>query len=234
MPGIVGLVWSAAGRRLIAVGRREIALFDGSGRRLASRRVRAGFELREAQWSPIGDQIALVRRSADAARSEIVLLDAAHGLRSRVPFKGPGEFGGLAWSPSGARLLVGWPDADQWLFLRPQGDGRLSAVANIARQFMPGADRPAFPRAVEWCCRSTPPRVRRRSPTSRRRSGWRRAAHGCAPAGVRRRSRAPSLTASAVVVRGRRHVQGLADRLDAEAAAMLLDERGHFVRSVAT
>jgi hypothetical protein len=32
-------------------------------------------------------------------------------------------------------------------------------------------------------------------------------------------------------VGGRRHVQGPADRLDAEAAAMLIDERGHLVRS---
>jgi hypothetical protein len=38
-------------------------------------------------------------------------------------------------------------------------------------------------------------------------------------------------TRGTVVVRGRRHVQDPADRLDAEAAAMLVDERGHLVRS---
>jgi hypothetical protein len=43
-----------------------------------------------------------------------------------------------------------------------------------------------------------------------------------------------SLAAGAVVVRGRRHAQGPADRLDAEAAAVLLDESGHFVRSVSS
>jgi hypothetical protein len=36
---------------------------------------------------------------------------------------------------------------------------------------------------------------------------------------------------SALVVGGRRHVQGPADRLDAEAIAMLVDERAHFGRS---
>ena len=38
-------------------------------------------------------------------------------------------------------------------------------------------------------------------------------------------------TGGAVVVRGRRHAQGPADRLDPEARAMLVDERSHFVRS---
>ncbi len=155
MPGVAELAWSPGGRRLLAVGRREVVLFDGSGRRLASRPVPAGVSVRDAHWAPSGEEIALVRRRA--GRSEVVLLDAAHGLRARVPFKGPGKFGALAWSPSGGRLLVGWPEADQWLFLRPRGGGRLSAVANIARQFEPGADDPAFPRAVEWCCRSAPP-----------------------------------------------------------------------------
>ncbi len=69
-------------------------------------------------------------------------------------FTGPGRFGDLAWSPSGNRLLIGWPEADQWLFLRPHGAGRLTAVGNIARQFMPGAARPPFPRSVQWCCRA--------------------------------------------------------------------------------
>jgi hypothetical protein len=69
-----------------------------------------------------------------------------------VLFTGPGRFGDLAWSPAGDRLLIGWPEADQWLFLRTRGRGRVSAVANIARQFEPGATAPAFPRSVRWCC----------------------------------------------------------------------------------
>ena len=40
-----------------------------------------------------------------------------------------------------------------------------------------------------------------------------------------------ALPGFAVVVGGRRHVQGLADRLDPEARAVLVDERAHFVRS---
>jgi hypothetical protein len=57
----------------------------------------------------------------------------------------------VAWSPSGRRLLVPWPEADQWLFLSTDG-GRIAAVANIRRQFAAGPRRSAFPDAVEWCC----------------------------------------------------------------------------------
>jgi hypothetical protein len=43
-----------------------------------------------------------------------------------------------------------------------------------------------------------------------------------------------SRTGGALVVRGRRHVQGPADRLDAEAAAVLVDEAAHFGRSASS
>jgi hypothetical protein len=43
-----------------------------------------------------------------------------------------------------------------------------------------------------------------------------------------------ALAAGALVVGGRRHVQGPADRLDAEARAVLIDERAHFGRSASS
>ncbi len=43
-----------------------------------------------------------------------------------------------------------------------------------------------------------------------------------------------ALTGGALVVGGRRHAQGLADRLDAEEAAVLIDEAAHFVRSASS
>jgi hypothetical protein len=43
-----------------------------------------------------------------------------------------------------------------------------------------------------------------------------------------------SLTAGALVVRGRRHAQDPADGLDAEAAAVLVDVAAHFVRSASS
>ncbi|MEA2144216.1 MAG: hypothetical protein QOI64_2646 [Solirubrobacteraceae bacterium] len=160
LPGLAQLSWSADGRLLLAATRRGLVLFDAAGRRMFTRPMPAGSVLQEVAWAPRRSQVAVVRRVVAAGRSEVLLLDPQRGLRGRVLFTGPGRFGAPAWSPDGARLLIGWPEADQWLFLRARGRGRLTAVANIARQFGPGDATPAFPRSVRWCCarapRSTP------------------------------------------------------------------------------
>jgi hypothetical protein len=94
-----------------------------------------------------------VRTAGRSSRSELVLLDAARGLQARPLLARLGRFGAPAWSPTGRWLLLPWPEADQWLFLRPDGgDAGRTAVANIARQFSPGAAHGAFPRSVQWCC----------------------------------------------------------------------------------
>ena len=63
-------------------------------------------------------------------------------------FAGTGGFTDLAWSPDGRWLLVAWAGADQWLFLRPDGGGRVRAVGSIAEQFGGGP----FPKLGGWCC----------------------------------------------------------------------------------
>jgi dipeptidyl aminopeptidase/acylaminoacyl peptidase len=131
---------------------RRLSLFDARGRLLAVRDVPAGAGAEHAVWSPHGHKIAVVRTSRATRRSEVVVLDAGRGLRERLLPAGPGRFGAPAWSPDGRWLLLPWPDADQWLFLRPTGARRVLAVANIARQFTPGGGRGEFPRSVTWCC----------------------------------------------------------------------------------
>ncbi|HUR86760.1 MAG TPA: hypothetical protein VMY78_15585 [Solirubrobacteraceae bacterium] len=148
----VQLLWSADGERLLALTPRLISLYDARGRIVGGRDVPAGVAAEHAVWAPRGKRLAVVRTSRATGRSEVVIVDGADGLRERLLPAGPGRFGAPAWSPDGRRLLLPWPDADQWLFLRPEGGRRVSAVANIAEQFAPGAGRPAFPRAVTWCC----------------------------------------------------------------------------------
>jgi hypothetical protein len=151
LPGIVALRWSPRGDRLLAVSRHGVSLFNRRGRRLASRAARGRFVARAVAWAPGGASVAVIRTDPAGRRSEAVVLDASR-LHERVLFAGPGSFGGATWSPDGRHLLVAWPQADQWLFLRRRGGRRVTAVANVAHQLSPGVDHPRFPRSVEWCC----------------------------------------------------------------------------------
>jgi dipeptidyl aminopeptidase/acylaminoacyl peptidase len=135
------LAWSPDGRRLAVVTRRRVLVLGRNGAPLHSRAVPRGAVVDDVSWSS-GGRLAVVRRGAHT--SEIV-------VDGRAVFTGSGRFGAVAWSPSGRRLLVPWPAADQWLFLDVDS-GRASAVANIARQFARGPARQAFPDTVEWCC----------------------------------------------------------------------------------
>ena len=47
----------------------------------------------------------------------------APGARDRVLFRADGRFSRLRFSPSGRWLLVAWPLADQWVYLRPGASG---------------------------------------------------------------------------------------------------------------
>jgi hypothetical protein len=135
------LAWSPDGRRLAVVTRRRVLVFGRGGAPTERRPVPRGSVVDDVSWSSAG-RLAEVRRGPRT--SEIV-------VDGRRVFSGSGRFGAVAWSPSGRRLLVPWPAADQWLFLDVDS-GRVTAVANIARQFARGPARQAFPAAVEWCC----------------------------------------------------------------------------------
>jgi hypothetical protein len=65
-----------------------------------------------------------------------------------VVFRGTGEFRDTARTPDGRWLLVTWPTADQWVFVRLSGGRKIVAVSGITEQFGGGA----FPRIAGWCC----------------------------------------------------------------------------------
>jgi hypothetical protein len=58
----------------------------------------------------------------------------------------------VSWSPDGRWLLVHWPAADQWVFLRVAGAPRVAAVSRIAQQFSSRRGTRSFPRLEGWCC----------------------------------------------------------------------------------
>ena len=99
--------------------------------------------------SPNGRTLALVR-GGDADDVVLANLDSRGAALRRV-FSGAG-LRQLAWSPDGRWLLVTWPAADQWVFVRVAGSPRIAAVSRIAQQFAIGASPRGFPRLEGWCC----------------------------------------------------------------------------------
>jgi hypothetical protein len=73
------------------------------------------------------------------------------GARARSLFSARGPLTGPTWSPDGRWLLVGWPAADQWLFIAAERPDRVVAFDRISEQFDPGGDGAArFPRVAGW------------------------------------------------------------------------------------
>jgi hypothetical protein len=155
--GVRLLQWSADGTRLLALNRRRATVYDAAGRVLVT--VPATFAALDAALSPDGRTLALL----DGGDVELVPVGGGAvgggavgggpgAARARPLFSGR-DLRQLAWSPDGHWLLVSWPAANQWIFLRATGRPRLIAVSRIAQQFSSGGSRrPAFPSLDGWCC----------------------------------------------------------------------------------
>lgn len=98
--------------------------------------------------SPDRRYLATIR--ATGGRDELVLDRHRRGGR-RVLFSARGALSGPTWSPDGHWLLVGWPKADQWLFIPTQRSGKVVAIDDISEQFDPGdTGATVFPRVAGW------------------------------------------------------------------------------------
>jgi hypothetical protein len=145
------LAWSSDGHRLLAVTTTRATVYAPGGRSIATIAALAGAPIRTASLSPDGRALALIRGGADQDVVVVALPSAtATPVRRRV-LSGAG-LGQLAWSPDGRWLLVSWPAADQWVFVRVAGTPRIAAVSRIARQFSTRDAQAGFPRIEGWCC----------------------------------------------------------------------------------
>lgn len=154
----VQLEWSADGTRLFVAAARSLWALDEGGGVVARERVpRAAAIVAAALRPQRPTSIVTIRRSTDGTAQSEVVASRLQGdqFAERKLFSGVGRFRGLAYSPDGARLLVGWEDADQWLFLPSGGSGQVESVGNIARQFGSRRDgEDGFPQVDGWCCRN--------------------------------------------------------------------------------
>ena len=152
------LVWSEDGERLLALGDQSLRVLTANGRKLFSLRLPVGPS--GVVFVRDSHRFVMVRYSPATGRSDLVLLQAeVDPGEARFLYSAPGEFGSLAMSPNGNWLLVGWVNADQWLFLRLTA-ARVQAVSNISQQFGVSTEgKPiskAFPTSVSWCCPASP------------------------------------------------------------------------------
>jgi WD40 repeat protein len=139
------LAWSAGGNRLLVRTDEAIDVYDLSG----ARRLRVRGLFGAAAFAPGGGLLAVVQRTD--RRSELLVYDTEHPrTHAQRVFAAGGELRDVAWSPNGRWLLVGWSDADQWVFVRSTGVHRIAAAASIRAQFASGTR--TFPRIGGWCC----------------------------------------------------------------------------------
>jgi hypothetical protein len=158
-PAARRLLWSEDGRRLIAVTDRAIRVLGPRGRRIpGGPTVPQGHLLIGAAVLPKGwfvyadfnertDETTLVRATC-------ITSDPCLAIGPSRMFSGAGRVENLVVSADERWLLVGWPAADQLLFLRlpgTQGRRRVVTVSNVSREFDPGGmGTRAFPRAAGW------------------------------------------------------------------------------------
>ena len=131
------LLWSGDGRRLVVVSSRSVRTYTDRGALLATVHIAAS----DAALAPDGRTLALVlghRQVIVAGRQ----LFAGAGVRT------------VSFSPDGHWLLVDWPAANQWVFVRVAGAPHVTAVSRISQQF---SVRGAFPQFDGWCCTARGP-----------------------------------------------------------------------------
>ena len=149
------LWWTADGRRLVSVTKGEIRIHGARGRLLGTRTLPPRLRAEGSAIDAAGKRLAVAAPRADGRSSELLLYRLDRDAAPRQLFAGPGLIEGLAWSIDGRVLVLGLPEADQWVFLRPGGSGRLELVEQIRSQFAGGVGAAgagdAFPRPAGWC-----------------------------------------------------------------------------------
>jgi WD40-like Beta Propeller Repeat len=142
----VALEWSATGGRLLAATRRGLFVFDEDGN-VPFELVVGAAPFEAAALAPDGAGAVFAQDAGRSSQLWVVPRIRPDANAARRLFSGPRPFADAAWSPDGRWLVVGWPAADQWVFVRANGAG-IRAVANVSEQLRSRS----FPRVEGWCC----------------------------------------------------------------------------------
>lgn len=136
---VTSLSWSSDGRWLILTTPARVVLHSAEAVPLNVRRLARATA---SAFAPRDHHLAVLRGGE-------LLLFNPNRLQSRPARRvvGLGPLDGVAWSPNGRWLLVSWPTADQWIFMRADGT-RIRAISNVSEQF----HSRSFPLLQGWCC----------------------------------------------------------------------------------
>jgi WD40 repeat protein len=141
------LAWSSDGERLLALSPQGVSVYSADGRLLSAETALGQGPIADGALSPDGRTLALVTGRPGSA-VVIYSVIGQHPVARRV-LAGKG-LAQVAWSPDGRWLLISWPAANQWVFVRVVGPPQVAAVSRIVQQFSGGRER--FPRLDGWCC----------------------------------------------------------------------------------
>jgi hypothetical protein len=134
------LEWSNDGKLLLVFKPYATRVYNGRGKVVAQDDPSDATFDRDATFIRGTHRVLAVR--AEGSGSNVFSFFDGHSL-----FRGTGVFRQLAVSPNGRWVLVSWPTANQWVFVRV-GPRKIVGASRISGQFG------GFPRTVSWCCGS--------------------------------------------------------------------------------
>jgi hypothetical protein len=159
-PGVRFPRWSGTrtDTRIAYLSRGELRVVNGNG--TEDRLIDADAAARAPVWrAGMRHVLVYARRDGSVRAVQVdtngaVPLDAAaEELRRREDpavrrVLGEARFATPVRSPDGRWLAVGWPEADQLVFIRVSGRQQIRAVSNVSSQFRSRS----FPKISGWCC----------------------------------------------------------------------------------
>jgi hypothetical protein len=130
-------VWSDD-RRLLVFRPVGLRVFDGRGRVVDQDDPSDATHDSDALFAPGTHRLVVIRVHGFQS-------DVFTGRSGRLLFRGSGVLRRLAFSPDGRWLLVTWPTANQWVFVRTK-PRKIVGASRISAQFG------GFPSTTSWCC----------------------------------------------------------------------------------
>jgi hypothetical protein len=132
------LAWSDDGRLLLVFRPYGLRVYDARGRVVLQDDPSDATHDADAVFAPGTHRLVIIRVHGLAS-------DVFTGRSGRLLFRGSGVLRQLAFSPGGRWLLVTWPTANQWVFVRTK-PRKIVGASRISAQFG------GFPRSTSWCC----------------------------------------------------------------------------------